>query len=147
MHCAHHWQTTNELWNHSELQEIFWQYLREQFARILIGLRFNGGVETNTLVTNTLLNDLFEARESAATNEQHVGGVDLNEFLVRMLATTLWRNRSNGSFENLQQCLLNTFARHVTSNAGVFCFTRNLVDFVDVHDALFCTLHIEVRCL
>src|SRR5262249_54234634 len=41
-----------------------------------------------------------------ATHEQDVGGVDLQEFLLRMLASALRRHRRDGAFHDLEQGLL-----------------------------------------
>ena len=73
-------------------------------------------MESNALVTNALFDNGIEACKGSTHNEQHVGGVDLNELLVRMLASTLWRNCGNGAFKNFEQCLLHAFARNVPSN-------------------------------
>ncbi len=51
------------------------------------------------------------ARESPSTKEQDVRGVDLNEFLVGVLATTLGGTDGDRPFEDLQQSLLNAFTR------------------------------------
>src|SRR6266478_4537012 len=64
--------------------------------------------------------DLLEPVERAAANEQDVFGVDLDVFLLRMLAATLRRHARHRALENLEQRLLHTFARDVARNAGVF---------------------------
>ena len=79
--------------------------------------------------------DLLEARERTGHDEEDVRGVDLDEFLMRMLATTLRRNRRLRALEDLQQCLLNTFTGHVAGDRRVLALAGDLVDLVDVDDA------------
>ena len=54
-----------------------------------------------------------------------------------MFATTLRRDRRSGAFDELQQGLLNTFAGYVTGNRWIIRFARNLINFVNVNDAIF----------
>ena len=51
-------------------------------------------------------NDPFQAGKRATADEQDVRRIHLQEFLLRMLATALWRHGSNRAFHNLQQRLL-----------------------------------------
>src|SRR6185295_3268081 len=60
----------------------------------------------------------------------------LEKLLVRMLASALWRNVGDRAFENLQQRLLHPLARYVTCDRGVLVLAADLVDLVDVDDAL-----------
>ena len=67
---------------------------------------------------------------------KNVGGIDRSEFLVRMLAATLRRNVGHGAFENLQQSLLHAFAGNIARDGRIFVLLGNLIDFVDIDDAL-----------
>ena len=77
-----------------------------------------------------LLDDLVEAGERAAADEQHVGGVDLDELLVRVLATALRRHVGDRALEDLQQRLLHALAgdvpgdRRVLATCGRSCRPR-----------------------
>ncbi len=73
--------------------------------------------------------------ERAGDDEQHVGGVDLDELLVRMLAAALRRNRRDRALEDLEQGLLHALARHVARDRRVLGLAGDLVDLVDVDDA------------
>ena len=73
--------------------------------------------------------------ERATADEQDVGGVDLDELLVRVLAPTLWRHRRGGALQDLQQRLLHAFAGDVTGDRRVLGLAGDLVDLVDVDDA------------
>ena len=81
-----------------------------------------------------LLDDLLEPGERAAADEQHVGGVDLDEFLMRVLAAALRRHRGRGALEDLQQRLLDALAGYVPGDRRVLALAGDLVDLVDVDD-------------
>ncbi len=81
--------------------------------------------------------DVVEADERAAADEQDVGRVHLDVLLLGMLAAALGRNVGDGAFEHFQQGLLYAFARHVAGDRDVLAGLADLVDFVDVeHPAL-----------
>ena len=64
-----------------------------------------------------------------------------------MLASTLGWYRGNRAFDQFQQGLLYAFAGNITRNRGVIRLARNLVDFVNVYDALLRTLYVVVAFL
>src|SRR3546814_8401407 len=92
-----------------------------------------------------LLDDLVEACERAADDEQDVAGVDLQELLLRMLAPALRRHAGHGALDQLEQRLLHALARHVAGDRRVFGLARDLVDLVDVDDALLRLVDVVVR--
>src|SRR5690606_12964464 len=94
------------------------------------------GAETDARLVGTVLDDLVEAVEGAAADEEDVGGIDLDEVLVRMLAPALRRHRGYRAFHQLQERLLHAFARHVAGDRGGVALARDLVDFVNVDNAL-----------
>ncbi|GAA3103413.1 hypothetical protein GCM10020001_020820 [Nonomuraea salmonea] len=77
----------------------------------------------------------FQTGERPTADEQHVGGVDLDELLVRVLAAALRRHRGGGALQYLQQRLLHALTGHVARDRRVFALTGDLVDLVDVDDA------------
>ena len=79
---------------------------------------------------------LFQTHERPAADEQDVGGVHRREFLVRMLAAALRRNIGDRPFQDLEQRLLHAFARNIAGDGRVLVLAADLVDFVDVNDAL-----------
>jgi hypothetical protein len=81
------------------------------------------------------IDDLLEADEGAAADEQDVGRVDLQELLLRMLAAALRRHVGDRAFHDLQQRLLHALARHVAGDRRVVGLAADLVDLVDVDDA------------
>ena len=66
---------------------------------------------------------------------------------MRMLATSLRWNIGNRSFQDFQKRLLHPFTGDITGNGGIFIFSRNLVDFVDVDDPLHATVAVSSGCL
>ena len=56
------------------------------------------------------LDDLLQPVERAAADEQDVLRVDLDVFLLRMLAAALRRHGGDGALEDLEQRLLHAFA-------------------------------------
>ena len=90
---------------------------------------------------------LLQPDERAAADEQDVGRIDRREFLVRMLAAALRRNIGDRAFQNLQQRLLHAFARNIAGDRRILVLAADLVDLVDIDDALLAALHIPVGVL
>ena len=107
-----------------------------------VAQRLDVGLEAERLLADAPLDLLVEADERAAADEQDVGRVDLEELLVRMLAAALRRHVGDRAFENLQQRLLDAFARHVARDRRVLVLAADLVDLVDVDDALLALLDV-----
>ncbi len=105
------------------------------------------GAEADALLARALGDDLLEAGESTGDDEQHVGRVDLDELLVRMLAAALRGNGGDRALENLQQRLLHALARDVAGDRRVLGLAGDLVDLVDVDDAGLGALDVVVRGL
>ena len=89
-------------------------------------------------------NNLVEASEGTATDEQDAGSVDLQEFLLRMLASALRRHTRHRAFYDLEQGLLHALARYVAGDRRVVGFAGNLVDLVDVDNAALRALDVVV---
>ena len=100
--------------------------------------------EADRLALQAVADDLLEAREGAAADEQDVGRVDLEEFLLRMLAAALRRDASGGAFHQLEQRLLHALARHVAGDRRIVGLAADLVDLVDVDDAALRPLDVIV---
>ncbi len=127
-----------------KLQQIFRHQLLEELADAYVALAFGLRAEAHVVRGDARLDDPLQTVERAAADEQHVGGVDLNELLVRMLASALRRNVGGRAFENLEQRLLHAFARDVAGDRRVLALARDLVDLVDVDDALLGALDVVV---
>jgi hypothetical protein len=100
------------------------------------------GLEAERLLADAPLDHLVEPDERAAADEQDVGRVDLEELLVRVLPAALGGTFATGTFEDLQQRLLDAFTRHVARDRRVLVLAADLVDFVDVDDALLALLDV-----
>ena len=88
---------------------IFGKHLGEDRAEVFVGRATDVGAETHTLVARAVLDDPLYTGERATANEQDVRRVDLDELLVRMLASTLRRNIGYGAFQDLEKRLLHAF--------------------------------------
>ena len=64
-----------------------------------------------------------------------------------MLAPALGRHRSHRSLHDLEQSLLDAFARHIPGDRRVLALAGHLVDLVDVDDPGLSSLDIPVRGL
>ena len=103
--------------------------------------------EADLLPAGAGLDDLLEPVERAAADEEDVLGVDLDVFLLRMLAAALRRHRGDRALEDLEQRLLHAFARDVARDARVLRLARDLVDLVDVDDAALALGDVELARL
>src|SRR5690606_2313963 len=91
--------------------------------------------KANARALGAVADHLVQAVESATADEQDVGGVDLDEILVRMLAPALRRHGGNRALDQLEQSLLDALARYVARDGRVVRLARDLVDLVNVDDA------------
>ena len=142
-----HRQTADKFRDKAVAQQI----LRLDVAQDGLGVecRFRGvrlaiAGEAQHVLADATLHHLVEIDERSATNKQHVGGVELDVFLLRMLAATLRRDVADGALENLEQCLLHAFAGHVTGDGDVLGTAGDFVDFVDVNDPDLRALHVVI---
>ena len=103
--------------------------------------------EADLLPAGARLDDLLQPVERAAADEQDVLGVDLDVFLLRVLAAALRRHRGDRALEDLEQRLLHALARDVARDARVLGLARDLVDLVDVDDAALALGDVEVAGL
>ena len=103
---------------------------------------FTSALEAQRLLADAAVDLLVEPDERAAADEQDVGGVDLEELLVGVLAAALRRHVGDRAFQDLEQRLLDAFARDVAGNRRVLVLAADLVDFVDVDDALLALLDV-----
>src|ERR1035438_2812755 len=93
-------------------------------------------LEAQGLFAHAAPDDALEAHKGPAANKQNICSVDGGEFLVRVLAPSLRGNVGHGALEDLEQGLLHALAGDVASNGRVLVLAANLVDFVDIDDAL-----------
>jgi hypothetical protein len=113
-----HRQTADEFGDQAELEQVFRLRLLQQFAHLALVRIGNVRAEPDRTLLQAIGDDLFQAGEGAAADEQDVGRVHLQEFLLRMLAPALRRNGGGGAFHQLEQRLLHALARHVARDRG-----------------------------
>ena len=104
-------------------------------------------MEPEGVAAKPALDQIFEADKGPAADEQDLLGVDLNVFLLRVLASALRRDIADGAFKDLEQRLLDAFARDIAGDGNIFGLAPDLVDFIDVDDAALGAGDIEVRGL
>jgi hypothetical protein len=103
-------------------------------SRLAIDL--TSALKPSVFLPDAAVDLLVEPDESPAHDEQDVGRIDLEELLVRVLATALRRHVRHRPLENLEQRLLHAFARDVARDRRVLVLAADLVDLVDVDDPL-----------
>ena len=114
-------------------------------AAIILALDL--GRETDAALFGALADDAIQPRERAAADKQDIGRVDLQKFLLRVLAPALRRHRGDGALDQLQQGLLHALARDIAGDGGVVGLARDLVDLVDINDAGLRLVNIVVTLL
>ena len=138
-HSGEHRQSTDELRDQAEAEEILGHHVAEDVVRIPLGAhsltvdQIEG--EAQLLLAEPLLDDVIEAGEGTAHDEEHVRGVDLDELLVGMLAAALGGHRRRRALENLQERLLHALAGDIAGDRRVLALAGDLVDLIDVDDA------------
>ena len=139
------WKTSDQFWDNPKFLNIF----RNDFLHVRAGFinSFIVLTETDDFFTKTLLNNFFDPIKSPTYDKEDVLGVHLDHLLLRVFTSPLRWNTSDGSFDDLQESLLHPFTRNVTCDRDVFTFLSDLINFIDIDDATFCTLNIEIRCL
>ena len=105
------------------------------------------GAEARRTAAQAGLHNVLDAREGAGGNEENAGGIDLQELLVGVLATARGRHGGNSALDDLQEGLLHALTRHIAGDGGVLSLAADLVDLVDVDDALLGLLDIAVGLL
>ena len=87
---------------------------------------------------------IFSRPVKAPPDEQDVSGINLQKFLLRMLAAALRRYARDRALHDLEQCLLHALARYVAGDRGIVGFAGNLVDLVDIDDAALRALNVVI---
>src|SRR5262249_41773276 len=144
---ADHRQPPPELRDEAVLDEVRRLELLERRPDIARANRLDVRLEPQGLLARPPLDLLVETHERTTADEEDVGRIDLEEFLVGMLAPTLRRDVRDRTFEDLQQRLLDALSRHVPSDRRVLVLAADLVDFVDVDDPLLALLDVAARRL
>src|SRR5687768_813303 len=141
-------QTADQLGDQPVAKQVVRLDLREHLCRSRRLILPSGQVvESDLPPAGASLDDLLETVERSAADEQDVLRVELDVLLLRMLASTLRRDRRNCSLDDLEERLLYALTRDVARDAGVLRLPRDLVDLVDVNDPALALGDIEVAGL
>src|SRR5699024_4632898 len=127
----------------TELQDVVGLDLPQNSRAVLL-LALNVGAEADALLVQAMLDDLVQALECAAADEEDVLRVHLNELLVRMLPTTLRRHVGHSALHDLQQGLLYTLTGDIPGDGSVFALAGDLVNLIHIDDAVLGPLHVEI---
>ena len=144
-----HRQTADEFGDQAKLDQIVRFHLAQQFLAglILIQIGAQLAAEAQGRSVGALLDELFQTVKGTAADKQNVLGVDLDELLLRVLAAALGRHVADGTFQDLQQSLLNALAAHVAGDGWVLALAGDLVDLVHIDDADLRFGDVEIRRL
>src|SRR5262249_32652057 len=142
-----HGESADELWNQPELEEVLGLYLLQQGAHGSLILATDIGTESHSLDPDSPPNDVLEANEGPPADEQDVGRIDLEKFLLGVLSAALGRDAGSRPLDDLEKRLLHTLAGHVARDGGVVTLAGDLVDLVDVDDAPLALLDVVVGVL
>ena len=137
-------QAANKLRNKTEFQQIFRLKLFQQLARIALFRHINARVKADRGLIATPRNNPLQPGKRTAANEQDIGCVNLQEFLLRMLATTLRRHRGNRAFHDFQQSLLHALARHIARDGRVVRLAADFIDLINIDNAALRPLDIII---
>src|ERR1044071_9558087 len=129
-----HRQPAHELGDHAELDQILGAGLAAQRVLVVLGGRYLRA-EPQAALTGAPADDVLEAIERPAADEQDVRGVDLDQLLLRAVARAVGRDRRGLALEDLEQRLLDALTGHVARRRRRAALARDLVDLVDADDA------------
>ena len=146
VHRRDHGQSPNELRDEPELVQILRGRLGEQVV-LIDDVAAVIDVEPDRTDPNTLVDDVLQPSECPRDDEENVRRVNLQEVLVRVLASTLGRHRGSRPLEDLQQGLLDALTRHITGDGGILGLAGDLVDLVNVDDSGFGAFDVEISGL
>ena len=135
----------------AELDQILGLCLAQQLCVALgrqnthfLGFLVRKGLEAESFLAHTATNQALQPDEGATTDEEDVGGVDRGEFLVGMLTAALGRNVGYGTFQNLEQRLLDAFAGDIAGDRRILILAPDFIDLININNAGLCPGHIAV---
>src|SRR5712691_7138970 len=144
----HDRQPPDELGNKPVLDKVFRFDGFQDLADVLAVLQApHVRAEADAALLGAAADDLLQAVERSAADEQDVGGVHLHEILVGMLAAALRRHGRDCPLDQLQQRLLHALAGNVPCDRRVVGLARDLVDLVDIDDAALRLVDVVVAVL
>ena len=94
-------EAADKFGNKTEFYQIVRIGLVQKLAALFVGKCVHIGAEAHRVLVNARFNDFFEPYKGAAADKQNVRRVDIDEFLIRVLASPLRRNACVCAFDNL----------------------------------------------
>ena len=137
-------QTADKLGDEAELDKVVGFDLPQQSLFSLAGVILQRTAKAQCGLVGAAEDILIQTVERTAADEEDVGGVDLDELLLGVLAAALRGNIADGAFQDLQQSLLHTFTAHVAGDGGIFTLAGDLVDLINIDDTDLSFLDVEV---
>ena len=122
-------------------------HLAQQGTLGIIRVVLQAAAEAQCRAISAAQDVFIQAIKGTAADEQDVGGIDLDELLLGVLAAAVGRHVAHGALQDLQQRLLHTLAAHITGDGGILALAGDLVDLINVDDTHLCLLHIKIRRL
>src|SRR5207237_7731579 len=103
-------QAADELRDHAELDQVARLDQRQHLADAAVVLGLHGGAEAQALLARAPLDDVLDAVERAAADEQDIRCINLNVFLLIVLLPAAWGDVGAGALDDLEQRLLHLLA-------------------------------------
>src|SRR6185295_9289145 len=91
--------------------------------------------EAQAALAGAPADDVLEAVERTAADEEDVGRIDLDQLLLRPVARAVRGDRGRLALEDLEQRLLHALAGDIARRRRRAALARDLVDLVDADDA------------
>src|SRR5262249_3773160 len=137
----------DEFQDQAIFQEVLRRDLTENFTGATIFRRNYLGAEADRARPPARRDVLLVPIAGAAAYDKDFSAVDMQEFLLRKVASAMRRHRRGGAFHDFEQRLLYALARDVAGDRGVVRLAADLVDLVDIDDTALGALDIIVRRL
>src|SRR3546814_20142576 len=102
---------------------------------------------SDRLALQPVSDDIVRPGERAAADEHDVGGVDLQELLLGLLAPALRRHGGGGALHDLEERMLDALARDVAGDGGIVRLAAALVALVDIDAAALRVPDVIIRSL
>ena len=138
-------QTADQFGDHPEAADVEVGDVLQQIAVLDAVLVLTA--EADHLGVHPPGDNLLDAVKSATADEEDVLGIDLDEFLLRVLAAALGWNEDIRPLQHFQHGLLDPLAGDVPRNAGVVRLTGYFIDLVDVDDTALSGFHVIITDL
>ncbi len=98
-------------------------------------MRVFAGIKADGAFAEAFGDDFIEMDKGSADDEEDILGVDLDIFLVGVLAAAFGRDVGDGAFDDFQQGLLHAFSGDIARDGDVAGRFADLIDLIDIDDA------------